>query len=642
MKVHVRSLVLSILLLSVLQFLKGQNAYLDARKIIDIQAKYASQWEAIQQGQFPLGLQEAEKQLLREIVLFTQHPFGSEVSNLRLIQTKSYQTLAAEQIIMDVPGTASAFSAIGKPLDAPSSIRLFHQSLDKGKIATQAIQATTQLIAKRTRDELTAVFFAQFHHKIKSNSYLQTFFPTTNKLLGLQSGYATPALGSNWTTIFETDLQAIPFQVETLVAAKNPDFSGKLEGRLLSAALVSARLFKEKAAALGVLGYLNETMSKIPGNGAQEISKSLRFSAMLANNLRGVSREQSTVTADSLEALGAEGKVYFWGLLYQRHRSVFSEMGFTPSVENLSQVHPIAEGMSILLSRFKKQEGSELDWVSAARNMMDIVEMGFKAPFQALGNANEYYNSVIYLEKMAIPRNILTVLQLTRDGQYGLAVLGAFEVLQSCLPVVQTDDKERAYFDKVTYYANFLSDVVTAGSSGEVAQIMERYVMPSGSYRIKRSVPFSLDINAYPGLFAGAEFLKGSFPVTRDEISVVNGITTPIGLAVSTRLGKKEEPSGHGISLFIPVIDVGGAFSYRWSKNSSGGLPEKFKLSQVFAPGAYLAWNIKNAPASLLVGVQHTPALRSLRNINNETTQEGTLRFGMSISMDLPVFNLLR
>ena len=637
-----KQLALSALFVAFFLGVQAQNAYLDAWKIVRLKEKYASVWEDIRRENFPAGLSEQEKQLLRETQAFTESPFSAH-SALRLVQAKPYNALMAEQAILEVPeGDAAGLGLAGTAVDLRSTLSVFNQPLDKSKVSAKVVEATTQLLAKRTRDELIAVFFELFRSKIQSNVYLHTFFPSTYKLLQLQGGYGSPALGANWSNVFETDLGGIPFQVETLIALKNPEFAKKTEGKLLSAALLSARLFKSRASALGVMGYLESRFSEAAGPGAEELRKGVAFSAMMANNLRGTDAAVPFLSPDSLEALGPEGRTYFWALLYQRHRGVFSTLGLVPSPDNIEQFHALAGSMSLLMSRFGPMAGNTPDWVAQSRTLLDVVEMGFKAPHMVNGGTlDEYYQSAFYQQKMSVPRNVLTLLELSRNRQYGLAVLGALEMLDTYLPMLKNDEKERAGLEKLAYYANFLSDIVTAGSSAEVTQIMERYVMPTGSYRIKRSVPFALDINAYPGLFLGAEFLKGSFPFRKDELSIVNGIATPVGIALSTGFVKEGKTSGHGLSLFIPVVDVGAAFSYRWS-NKTGGLPEKFKLSQIFAPGAYLAWNIKRAPASILAGVQHTPALRSVRNGNNEAVQENTLRFGMTVSMDIPVFSLIR
>lgn len=219
---------------------------------------------------------------------------------------------------------------------------------------------------------------------------------------------------------------------------------------------------------------------------------------------------------------------------------------------------------------------------------------------------------------------------------------------------VQEKQKERlkAKFDQITFYANFMTDVITSDSTTDLQEIIDKYAAPVGSYSLKRKNAFSLDINAYPGLYAGVEQpIASSRGVSQSAF--VTGITAPIGVAFSWGkkrkvLGGYERDSrgGHSLSLFVPIVDIGAAFSYRWSQGDEiNGFP-KIKFSQIFAPGCYVVWGVKNAPIALKVGAQITPQLRDVNvtsssgGLTNTVSEVSMLRYGMTLSVDIPVFHL--
>jgi hypothetical protein len=219
---------------------------------------------------------------------------------------------------------------------------------------------------------------------------------------------------------------------------------------------------------------------------------------------------------------------------------------------------------------------------------------------------------------------------------------------------VQDKQKVRhnAKFDQITFYANFMTDVITSDSTTDLQEIIDKYAAPVGSYSLKRKNAFSLDINAYPGLYAGVEQpIASSRGVSQSAF--VTGITAPIGVAFSWGkkrkvLGGYERDSrgGHSLSLFVPIVDIGAAFSYRWSQGDEiNGFP-KIKFAQIFAPGCYLVWGVKNTPIALKVGAQITPQLRDVNvtsssgGLTNTVSEVSMLRYGMTLSVDIPVFHL--
>jgi hypothetical protein len=209
--------------------------------------------------------------------------------------------------------------------------------------------------------------------------------------------------------------------------------------------------------------------------------------------------------------------------------------------------------------------------------------------------------------------------------------------------------KVEGTLEKFLFYANFLTEIVTADSTQDLKAIISRYAQPVGSYSIKRKHYFSLDLNAYPGLFAATEVCPGDCGNLQKE-AFVNGVTAPIGFSLSwgkkaSWLGKYDESlnQGHSFSFFVPVVDIGAAFSYRWSSaNDSRGLAP-IKFAQIFAPGLFVVWGIKKMPIALMAGAQYTPRLREIVDAtNNRVSDSDMIRIGVTASVDISLFNLSR
>ena len=232
-------------------------------------------------------------------------------------------------------------------------------------------------------------------------------------------------------------------------------------------------------------------------------------------------------------------------------------------------------------------------------------------------------------------------------------------------------DKKKIVLDQFAFYANFITDIITADSTTNLTEIINRYAQPVGSYSIKRKNYWSIDVNAYPNLFAGSESPFKSSDINlkyldKEKNKFVMGVSAPIGISFSRgQIGKNKKAS---LSFFLPIVDIGAAFSYRWSDtyattyvnakggktdttiNKLGGLP-KIKFSQIFAPGAYLIFGFRNVPIACMIGGQLSPKLRSIdisipdtNNTNAEvvakTIDYDMWRFSAGISVDISIFNL--
>ena len=196
----------------------------------------------------------------------------------------------------------------------------------------------------------------------------------------------------------------------------------------------------------------------------------------------------------------------------------------------------------------------------------------------------------------------------------------------------------RGVVKNLIYYGGFMVDVMSATETEEIRALIEKYAAPVGSYRVKRQSKFSVNLSAYPGLYSGWE----STSSLNDNQSFVTGVTAPIGLSLNWGNSFFGMPmKNHSFSLYVPIVDIGAAFSYRWKNDQGEGFPEEIKWEQIISPGAHVVWGIGNSPMAFMAGFQYTPLLRKITDDNN-TLQPNAWRIGAGIMVDIPIVHFYR
>jgi hypothetical protein len=187
-------------------------------------------------------------------------------------------------------------------------------------------------------------------------------------------------------------------------------------------------------------------------------------------------------------------------------------------------------------------------------------------------------------------------------------------------------------------YGSFMAAVVQAKNSDDVAEAIEAAALPTGSARIKRESRFNVALNAYCGIYAGWEEIKGLdlpfCPEKSDRRWNSYGISAPIGISVSGRLGKKH---GTSVSLFASLVDIGALAAFRFVNDSTETVPN-IELKDIVSPGIFLSIGIPRSPISINVGYQAGPLLRKV-SADANTYKESYSRISISICVDLPLLN---
>lgn len=230
------------------------------------------------------------------------------------------------------------------------------------------------------------------------------------------------------------------------------------------------------------------------------------------------------------------------------------------------------------------------------------------------GNANQIKKSIedLKLNKIdfsndQLPKNLLTILSNKKyTGEYTETFL------------------------KLT---NFFTDVMASADSEQLANVIESYALPPTSYKIKRKMKYSLDLNAYVGVFGGAYRFRDSTNTNRHKGT--GGITAPIGIT-STLNGC--------FSLNLQIIDLGNIVNH-YLVTPTDAYNKEVHFTEVLSPGVNIMGNIPSTPLVYFLGYSGVPLRSYTREENNKkTTYNNKLidghYFKLGIKMDIPLLNL--
>lgn len=238
-------------------------------------------------------------------------------------------------------------------------------------------------------------------------------------------------------------------------------------------------------------------------------------------------------------------------------------------------------------------------------------------------------------------------------------------------------DNDRQAIQLIRKMSGFLNDAALAQNDKQLAKVVESYAMPVGSYKRKRNSWWSVDLNAFAGVYGGYEWARrqqnDTSKLGNRRGGPVWGISVPIGIAVSKtfgrkwKAGKKEFDTYHGmfpddyvrnpdkvkikkqhlynrtawtLTVTASIIDLGAPVSYRFADSKDTTIGQNFKWSQLISPGLHIALALPGSPFTVSTGIQYTPQLRKYQEAGKPNDQQfNTTRAYLGLMFDLPLFN---
>lgn len=207
-----------------------------------------------------------------------------------------------------------------------------------------------------------------------------------------------------------------------------------------------------------------------------------------------------------------------------------------------------------------------------------------------------------------------------------------------------TNDKiERTklkYQDKLLKITAFFGDVLVAKNAEELANVLDSHALPPTSYKLKRRVSRSIDLNGYVGL-QGSRMWTNGFTSLKTQYTV--GITAPIGFAYTWSTLKRDKPNNWGIT--IDLVDLGNIVNH-YLVNSTNDYTKDVHFSEVFSPAASFMYALRKTPFVVFASFKLLPLKTS-----NVTTADGNQTlinekafdasvFSVGFKIDIPLVNL--
>ena len=211
---------------------------------------------------------------------------------------------------------------------------------------------------------------------------------------------------------------------------------------------------------------------------------------------------------------------------------------------------------------------------------------------------------------------------------------------------------------KLYKYGTFMATIVQAKSSDDIENAIEAFALPAGSSRIKRESLFNVSLNAYAGVYAGYERIKG-FDKNQFKINSF-GVAAPVGIAASIGARKflwtgNETRNHWSYTMFVSLIDLGAVAAFRFNNDStviknnntedtlSASQSSSIQLKNIVSPGLFLSIGIPKSPLSVNFGAQLGPNLRSITSTNGTAKlnfgNNIYWRYSISLVVDIPVLN---
>ncbi len=508
------------------------------------------------------------------------------------------------------------------------------ESYDIGLSASKIIDGAARFLVKRTKEELEVAFFDKFRQDLDKTPFLQDLIPQTALLLRYQDYNYIPSMGKTWVSAIETDLKNIPYGLSDALIKNRPDIAKKNEALLFLAAMMTAKQLKDKIVPYEILNNLDKKLEKIDND---TIPKFIHLANLLSQNLSVEGLENEVFAWVDLQQMMnlKEGKKYFWAFLYHENKDFFKKIGWSNkkikdiAVLNLSLENFLvaAQKTGNILTAAELFNQPVKKTVGATEGLLEMVSNVILFNYVINGKGDDFYDGLFVKKYKPIIENGISLISSAGDKNYGAVLLNTLRIVSDIIPEDKKSKDEN--IKKMIFYLNFMTDIVTTTDAIEVQEVIERYAMPAQSYRMKRSHEMSIDLNAFPGFYVGGEQIS-----TTKNNGFASGVTAPIGLALS--FGKNNQ----SLSFFVPVIDIGAAFSYRWGKDANGkGFPDEITWKQVFSPGLHAVWGMAHSPLSLSAGFQFSPQLRSITD-TGVVVSASTIRYGISAMIDIPLFNL--
>jgi len=560
-----------------------------------------------------------------------------------------------------------------------------HAALGHAPIFSQisAVDVTTiadglaKFLVNRTKEELSAAFFVQLKEDLNDYEELKILFPETLDILNLidEKIYQFSAYLTELRDAFIIDLNNLPYHIPDILELHENYFSqeGKewIKPVLKSASFVTDALIKEDSVFRpgNFLDSLNKNVDHFfdlnanPGRWDYLINGSIKTTHLVSASLRSGDTSRYWISLDSLKLLVKDSvalKIYL-GLIYAEAGT--ENILFAPSkplqayLDTLAAnygkyVRPIQDSLVAFGRKLKeadlnyrlikdikyhKTKDSLLRYSYALySSCLDVIEsgVGLLTPFVTINNARVQ-------DYIVVSKDMGKIYIEVRQKKYALAILSLADLLDILVQPYYTDSsRTRPYvrlIRKLNTYGTFIANVAKADNSDEVADIIDKTVLPTGSSYVKKHSVFNISLSAYTGLYYGQQR-----QATDQKFVSVAGVYAPLGIAASWGIVRPNRKPPWSLSLFASIIDIGSIVSYRFTNyNDTIANDVHVRLGQIVSPGGHLVIGLPRWPLSVGAGFNWAPLITKVEKneISIQPNNKTPLRYEIFAAVDIPLLH---
>ncbi len=554
---------------------------------------------------------------------------------------------------------------------------------------TTIADGIARFLVKRTKEELNAAFFQRFKDFINKDEYkdARILFPKTLQVLNSIDVdiYKFENYINSLREAFDNDLSLLLDHMPEVI--QDGHFKDYFNDHLNVKYAALLAIFAGKELLNGT--HPGQMIADLPSDyidsfTEKNVSGAIKTVQLLSSSLRARGGDRYWSTTDSVKMLANKSgdflnARFYLGFLYDgaggiNFNSDSLRAYLTKASNGVDSVDRYVAFVRQMAQQFQDVEAAigQVKDKSPGEPSIDV----YNRLFNAVADALDEINTINQLPYMRIDAKItgnatryIKVFRLANDlalnvarRSYSLAVTDAYNIyltitskenanksgameknndLYVSRTALATEGRKEVkkantivadVSDFIRKYGAFMSNVVKAKSSEEVANAIEAAALPVGSASIKKHSAFNLAIQAYTGLSA-THLADGTAGFAK-----INGMNVyaPVGIAASTRIG------GSSVSIFGSLIDVGAIVSYRF-KDATTNLSDsvKIRLENIFAPGANLVWGLPKWPISIGGGFQWQPSLTRLSSSSATIATKSGMRYHVFIGVDIPLFNLV-
>jgi hypothetical protein len=535
--------------------------------------------------------------------------------------------------------------------------------------ARRVVDGLGSFLAERFKDELTQRYLQAFRDSIVSNNdrfHYEILLPKTYaSLVHYENIFDYKSFMTALKEAFKDDLDNLPSNSLLFVdkmhdkGAFTMDAAAYYLGYYLADFAVNE--IPNGADALQLFANFRDYKykEKVP----QDLSAKLEVVSAFATNLTS-NPVRPHSSADIRKVLNnLDQLLAFCGLTLEKERRSLEAARLSSSNAYVWINSQTVSDVTTVLKRLSNLKSKTERFANSDKQFDDYVTLisGVSPEVQDILDTLEVVDADKLKLIMGTVDHVVNIATYAEEQKYGLIITESLELFTH-LKLEKT-----AFYRNFSKYGLFISNVAQAQTSDQVKEALEIAALPVGSYKIKRNTLADISFQAYPGVFAGAEFASGvpsSINNLVNKESVVFGFTAPVGLAFSWggrktkaqtdrttynseyEVTKKQDGrtiksvkyvSGRSHSVFISIIDIGAVTSFRLTDDETETLPE-FTWENILAPGVSYVLGLKNTPLSWGVGVQYGPQLRAIDD--TDITLSGSLVTTRTfLVVDIPIFS---